>query len=245
MDYFTQIPVEQKIVLLAILIIVVAMVFKTPVLVSIPHLTIIFLTSWVGLNVFLKNPINQHTCKQMTIVDKHKVDKEKVNKEEMKEGFDLTNGDNLELRHSKQHEDDLPDYKNIKIHNELHQSKSYPTTKLDKNPEKKSRSITNYPFQMLEDKDSNVRAEYTQDYDVGQFIKGDIDKEIYDMFYEKKCSGDTRIARRMSHMATMPKRAIEARSRLDKYALAPFLEEELEQHANSIWWENEELEHMF
>jgi len=25
----------------------------------------------------------------------------------------------------------------------------------------------------------------------------------------------------------------------------PFLEEELEQHANSIWWERDELEHEF
>jgi len=233
MDYFTHLPVEQKLVLLVILIIVASVVFKTTLLVSIPYLVITLLTAWVGYECVREKQFYKHTCKKIAI-----------KKRGGKESFDSSNVKELSKRESEQDEDERPYYKNIKLHGEENRSNSYPVTHLKEEPQYDDREITSYPFRMIEDENGTVTADYIQD-DPNVELTEEKDEEIYEMYHPKGCSGDTMIAKRMSYMATMPKRAINTRARLDKYALAPYLEEELEQHANSIWWEQDSLEEQF
>jgi len=179
--------------------------------------------------------VHKHTCKETIILEP---------KNDRKEPFDPSHATGLMSRESDQKDSERPDYKNIKVHGEEHRANSYPVTYLDSQASPEDRKLTNYPFRMEEDENGNIKAVYAQNDPTVELTK-EKDKQIYEMYYPGKYSGDTMIARRMGHMATMPKRAIEARSKLDKYVFVPFLEEELEQHANSIWWERDELEHEF
>ncbi len=237
MDYFDNLPSNQKLILLVILIVVVAMTFKTSIMVSAPYLAIAVLTGWVGYNVYSGPSPNQHTCQKVVM----------IKKEPVCEGFmpeDVL--DDTVTRPANQQDDVSPDYKNIKLHGDENQAKSYAVAGVLKpRPLNEDRSITNYPFKMMEDGNGDIRSVYTQDDATDDILTDEKDQEVYDLYHNKGCSGDTMIASRMSHMATMPKRAIEARARLDKYTIAPYLEEELGQHANSRWWDNEDLEHMF
>jgi hypothetical protein len=58
-------------------------------------------------------------------------------------------------------------------------------------------------------------------------------------------TADDALAVRMHHMATMPKRAIDARARFDKYTVKHLFDEELHQHENRRWWDNQDLEQAF
>lgn len=57
-------------------------------------------------------------------------------------------------------------------------------------------------------------------------------------------TGDARIAGRMSYMAQQPKRAIEARSRFNKYSTSNYFANELTDAEYSRWWDDEETELM-
>ena len=55
-------------------------------------------------------------------------------------------------------------------------------------------------------------------------------------------SGDNRIAKKMKHISSMNKRAIDIRSRFNKYSIQKYFNEELRDTANSRWWDNDNLE---
>lgn len=59
------------------------------------------------------------------------------------------------------------------------------------------------------------------------------------------CMGDTLIAEKMKHMSTMPKRSIDARAKFDKYASLHLFDEELHEHQNRRWWDNQDYEMVF
>ena len=155
-------------------------------------------------------------------------------------------GSDLKTDPSHQDKDSAADYESIKMHSEDHQSKSYPVTHLAPAPLEQDKAITNYPFKMIDDKNGKVHVIYTQDEPSDEITEYAEDKDIYEMYKSQPYNGDSSIADRMKKMSDRSKESIVVRARMDKYTIAPFLEEELAQHANSRWWENnQDLEHMF
>jgi hypothetical protein len=65
------------------------------------------------------------------------------------------------------------------------------------------------------------------------------------LFPESSCPGDYLIAEKMKHMGLQPKVSIDAQARVNKYTNYGYLAEELDSHANSIWWDDETLEDEF
>ena len=226
MDYFTQLPAEQKILLLVIIIIVGGIVSDMPVSINMPYLLAILLSVWVGYVLLSGEEPSSHSCQKMIVV-----------KKDEKEGFEDHEMENFDPRNAQELEPELPmpDYKNMRLHSEEEYAES---------PE--DRKITNYPYQTFEDDDGNIYKELTNgtaDY----LVTDEKDEEIHKMYFPNLGveSGDTRIAKRMSYMSTMPKRAIENRAQFDKYTVAPYVFEELRDSENTRWWDNQDLEAQF
>ncbi len=59
------------------------------------------------------------------------------------------------------------------------------------------------------------------------------------------CSGDNSIMKKMSHVSSMNKRALTARSNFSSNSIKKYFEEELRDHSNRIWWDNQDLEQAF
>jgi hypothetical protein len=57
--------------------------------------------------------------------------------------------------------------------------------------------------------------------------------------------GDDEIVRKMQHMGTMSKRAIDARAKLDRNVTMNVFQDELDQHANRQWWDDQNLDQVF
>jgi hypothetical protein len=57
--------------------------------------------------------------------------------------------------------------------------------------------------------------------------------------------GDDRLAKHVSHNQKKSKQSLDNRSLWNKNSLIPYLEEELEEHANSRWWDDDSLESRF
>jgi hypothetical protein len=76
----------------------------------------------------------------------------------------------------------------------------------------------------------------------------DISDDIERLYYgisNYPLTGDDSLTYRMYDMGQKNKHAIMNRAMWDKNSLIPYLEEELRDHANSIWWDDETLEHEF
>lgn len=58
-------------------------------------------------------------------------------------------------------------------------------------------------------------------------------------------TGDDVFTSRMIDMGLQAKAATDARSMWSKNSLIPYLEEELEEHADSQWWDDDSLENLF
>lgn len=68
-------------------------------------------------------------------------------------------------------------------------------------------------------------------------------KNIYD---EIGSIGDNKLSRRMKYMSNMNRVAMDNQARVNKYTNIAYFEEELNDHENSVWWEdNEALENSF
>jgi hypothetical protein len=57
--------------------------------------------------------------------------------------------------------------------------------------------------------------------------------------------GDTEIAERMKYMSNMNRVAMDNQARVNKYTNIGYFKEELDDHANSRWWDDETLEDEF
>lgn len=197
-------------------------------MINLPYLMICIAAGIAGYTVIQDYHVSPHSCKEPLEIKPRYI------------------GDDLKTDPSYQEYDEKPSYKNIEIHTESNKSKSYPTTHLTPAPLHQDYSITNYPFKLIDDKDGKVHPVYTQDDPSDEITEYAEDPDILEMYKSQSYNGDNMIADRMKYLSDKPKQAIIARSNLDKYTLAPFLEEELEQHANSRWWEdNQDLEHIF
>lgn len=220
-------PMDQKIIMLILIVIVIAI--SNDDLSNLPYIMVGVLAVFAGRTVIHGYDINPHTCREpLQITSEPLV------------------GNDMKSDPSPQDKDVEPIYKNIKIHDESHQAKSYPTTHLSPSPLQTDQSITNYPFKLIDDKDGKVHPIYTQDDPSDEITSYAEDPDILKMYKSQSYNGDNMIADRMKYLSDKPKQAIIARANMDKYTIAPFLEEELEQHANSRWWENnQDLEHVF
>jgi len=73
----------------------------------------------------------------------------------------------------------------------------------------------------------------------------DIDNIIYNKDHHPIVDGDDKLTYKMIDMSLNNKRAMTNRAMWNKYSFLPYYEQELQNHANSIWWENDDLEHDF
>jgi hypothetical protein len=81
-----------------------------------------------------------------------------------------------------------------------------------------------------------------KDFDVALYNNYDASKNIY---YDMACSGDNALTDRMLEQGKRPQQATDARAKFDKYSMLQYLSEELNSAANSRWWDNDALEHLF
>lgn len=56
---------------------------------------------------------------------------------------------------------------------------------------------------------------------------------------------DDKLTKKMIDVGCRAKEALDSRAMFDKNSLLPYLEEELQMHANSVWWDDDALEQVF
>jgi hypothetical protein len=85
-----------------------------------------------------------------------------------------------------------------------------------------------------------------------QFSEKDVDVALYNnynttknIYYNMACPGDNALADRMLEQGKRPQQATDNRAKFDKYSMLHYLDEELNSTANSRWWDNDALEHLF
>lgn len=83
------------------------------------------------------------------------------------------------------------------------------------------------PKQLLPDSERPKPLEYSEN----NYLKN--------IFDEIGSLGDNKLAHRMKYLSNMNRVAIDNRARLDKYTNLNYLTEELDDHANSVWWDDD------
>jgi len=68
---------------------------------------------------------------------------------------------------------------------------------------------------------------------------------IQDMHSAMGASGDTMLCNRMKYMGVQAQLSKDIRASWNKYSVQPWLEEELQEHANREWWNSDHLEAEF
>lgn len=66
--------------------------------------------------------------------------------------------------------------------------------------------------------------------------------DIRDLHMQMGATGDNQIFNRMKYVAIQPQVSKDIRARWTTHGLRPFVEEELREQANKIWWENDDLD---
>jgi hypothetical protein len=88
---------------------------------------------------------------------------------------------------------------------------------------------------------------YNQKYNASNpntsFANYDVD--IKDLLNDLGSDGDNKLANRMRVVSLKNKEAIINRAKVDRYTNQHYFTEELNNHANSIWWENDDYESLF
>ena len=64
-------------------------------------------------------------------------------------------------------------------------------------------------------------------------------------FYDTACPGDNLLSLRMWENGKRSKTAMDNRAKFDKYSFLHYVDEELRTTAESIWWDDDSLEHLF
>jgi hypothetical protein len=81
-----------------------------------------------------------------------------------------------------------------------------------------------------------------KDSDTALYNNYNSTKEVY---YDMACPGDNALFDRMLEQGKRPQQATDARAKFDKYSMLQYLDEELNSTANSRWWDDDSLEHLF
>lgn len=66
--------------------------------------------------------------------------------------------------------------------------------------------------------------------------------DIRDLHMQMGATGDNQIFNRMKYVSIQPQVSKDIRARWTTHGLRPFVEEELREQANKIWWENDDLD---
>ena len=64
-------------------------------------------------------------------------------------------------------------------------------------------------------------------------------------FYDLVCPGDNLLSLRMWENGKRSKTAMDNRAKFDKYSFLHYVDEELQNTSESIWWDDDSLEHLF
>lgn len=93
---------------------------------------------------------------------------------------------------------------------------------------------------------TNCEVDLKAEKEKFNFLKYILDDSLTDISKVYKDNdhsmADDSMVSHMLHTGSKGKRALTNRALYSKYSLIPYIEEELNDHANSIWWENDELE---
>jgi hypothetical protein len=84
--------------------------------------------------------------------------------------------------------------------------------------------------------------------DMAERLQLEIEDPLQDinfLYDSNQCEGDDELTRKMIHTSLKNKHAINNRAKWDVNSFRPYVEEELNEHANSIWWDNQDLENEF
>lgn len=71
------------------------------------------------------------------------------------------------------------------------------------------------------------------------------DTPLHKLFHNMASSGDTKLANRMKYASMQPQLSKIHRASFNKYSLQPWVEEELQEHAEREWWNSDHLEAEF
>lgn len=71
------------------------------------------------------------------------------------------------------------------------------------------------------------------------------DTPLHKLFHNMASSGDTKLANRMKYASMQPQLSKIHRASFNKYSLQPWVEEELQEHAEREWWNSDHLESEF
>jgi hypothetical protein len=107
-------------------------------------------------------------------------------------------------------------------------------------PNKDHVSVVKETFNSSRDDSDDVDFIYAQQY----FPSPDLcwQDTVYNRYNDVICPGDKRLSDRMKWMGQKNKFAIDNRAKFDKYTNLNYFEEELNDAANSRWWDNDDLE---
>ena len=109
-----------------------------------------------------------------------------------------------------------------------------------------SKQMANDDEEPKEDTYQNVKEAENQysekDFDIALYNNYDSVKNVY---YDMACPGDNALSDRMLEQGKRSQQATDARAKFDKYSTLHYLDEELNNTANSRWWDNDALEHLF
>ncbi len=104
---------------------------------------------------------------------------------------------------------------------------------------------------MIDDLENKYSEEKNKDYEDLNTSKakhkGEFDIDLYnkelsvqELHKDMGCSGDNKLANRMKYMGLQARMSQEIRSRLNRYSLQPYWEEELRANENRDWWDAEQ-----
>lgn len=93
--------------------------------------------------------------------------------------------------------------------------------------------VKDYKDKFVKERDARLRAE-APNYDFLYYGNDDF-----------PLKGDDKLAYKMYELGKKNKQAIISRATYDKYSFAPYIEEELRNHENSIWYEDDTLDMEF
>ena len=86
------------------------------------------------------------------------------------------------------------------------------------------------------------RAQIEKEF--GRQLDADLNESEHS-YNEPVCPGDNILSLRMWENGKRSKQAMDHRAKFDKYSMLHYFDDELRCHANSIWWDDDSLEHKF
>jgi len=103
----------------------------------------------------------------------------------------------------------------------------------------------NKPVQVNEPVNTSESSDLLLESQVDSYASIPPSYGIKDFHTKMGCCADTRLFNRMKFMGIQPQWSKDIRAAWNKYSLQPYLEDELREHADRIWWNSDHLESEF